>query len=95
MGDESKIVVKKLLSDGSNWVTYHDRMTWSLRSRGLLDHLNHTTITARYVAIGNINNITSQMRWEADEAIAMQVIAASIPCSDFTNIKSKTTAKDV
>jgi len=95
MGDKSKIVVKKLLSDGSNWVTYCDHMTWSLQSRGLLDHLNHTTITPRYVAIGNINNITPQMQWEADEAIAMQVIVASVPNSVFTNIKGHNTAKDV
>jgi len=61
MGDESKIVVKKLLSDSSNWVTYRDHMTWSLWSQGLLDHLNHTTITARYVAIGDIDNTTPQM----------------------------------
>src|SRR6266850_5993536 len=95
MGNKSKIVVEKLLSDGSNWVTYRDCMTWSLQSRGLLDHLNHITITTQYVAIGDINNITPQMRWEADEAIAMQVIAASVPNSVFTNIKGHNTAKDV
>jgi len=60
-----------------------------------LDHLNHITITTRYVAIGDINNITPQMRWEADEAIAMQVIVASVPNSVFTNIKGHNTAKDV
>jgi len=32
------------------------------------------------------------MRWDADEAIAMHVIAASIPNSVFTN---KTATKDV
>ncbi len=32
---------------------------------------------------------------DADEAMTMQVIAASIPDSVFTNIKSKTVAKDV
>jgi LTR polyprotein gag-polypeptide-like protein len=35
------------------------------------------------------------MQWEANEATTMQVIAALIPNLVFTNIKSKTTAKDV
>jgi|SRR6266850_7617487 len=35
------------------------------------------------------------MRWEADEAIPMQVIAALVPNSIFTNIKGHNTAKDV
>jgi LTR polyprotein gag-polypeptide-like protein len=87
--------VKKLVSDGSNWVTYHDRMIWSLRFCGLLDHLTSTTTTASYTNASNINNITPQARWDTNEAITMQVIAASIPNSVFTNIKSKTTARDV
>jgi LTR polyprotein gag-polypeptide-like protein len=35
------------------------------------------------------------MQWKADKATTMQVITALIPNSIFTNIKSKTTAKDV
>ena len=70
-------------------------MVWSLRSRGLSEHLTNTTITATYTAIGDVNNVTPQMRWTNDENIAMQVIAASIPNTVFTNIKSKTNTKDV
>jgi LTR polyprotein gag-polypeptide-like protein len=32
MGDELKTGVEKLVSNGSNWVTYRDHMIWSLRS---------------------------------------------------------------
>jgi hypothetical protein len=98
MTDDSqihKLHVEKLVADGSNWVTYRDRMMWSLRSRGLSEHLTSTTVTAAYIALGDINNRTPQMRWEADEATTMHVIAASIPNSVFTNIKDKTTGKDV
>jgi hypothetical protein len=98
MADDSpihKLHVEKLVADGSNWVTYRDRMMWSLRSRGLSEHLTSTTVTAAYIALGDINNRTPQMRWEADEATTMHVIAASIPNSVFTNIKDKTTGKDM
>jgi LTR polyprotein gag-polypeptide-like protein len=94
MVDELKTSVEKLLSDGSNWVNYHNQMIWSLRSQGLLQHLASTTMPANYTVVGSTQNIMPAMQWEADEATTMQVIAASILNSVFTNIKSKTTAKD-
>jgi hypothetical protein len=90
-----KLHVEKLIADGSNWVTYRDRMLWALRSRRLSDHLTSTTVTQTYSNIGTVNNITPEMRWANDEATAMYTIAASIPNSVFTNIKSKTTMKAV
>ena len=95
MGDELKNTVEKLQPDGSNWVTYRDRMIWSLRSRGLLEHLTNTAVTTTYLDIGDINHVTPQMRWTNDENIAMQVIAASIPNTVFTNIKGKTNTREV
>jgi LTR polyprotein gag-polypeptide-like protein/Pol polyprotein len=94
MVDKLKTSVEKLLSDGSNWVNYRDWMIWSLRSWGLLLHLALTTMPANYTVVGSTQNVTPAMQWEADKATTMQVIAASIPNSVFTNIKSKTTAKD-
>jgi hypothetical protein len=90
-----KLHVEKLVADGSNWVTYRDRMMWALRSRRLQDHLTSTTPTAVYTACGTVDNVTPQMRWDNDEAMAMYTIAASIPNSVFTSVKSNTTAKDV
>ena len=90
-----KLHVEKLVADGTNWVSYRDRMIWSLRSRGLMDHLTNDTITNAYITLGDINNRTPQMRWDADEATTMHVIAASIPNSVFTNVKGHTTAKAV
>ena len=91
----SKLHVEKLNTDGSNWVSFHDRMMWVLRSRGLLEHLTSTVVTANYTAIGTVNNITPQMKWDNDEATTMHVIAASIPNSVFTNVKSKPNTKEV
>ena len=97
MGEDfvSKLHVEKLNADGSNWVSFHDRMTWALRSRGLLDHLTSTTPTQTYHTIGTVNNVTPQMRWDNDEATAMHVIAASIPNSVFTSVKSKTNTQEL
>ena len=91
----SKLHIEKLNADGSNWVSFRDRMMWALWSRGLLEHLTSTTVTANYTAIGTVNNITPQMKWDNDEATAMHVIAASIPNSVFTNVKSKPNTKEV
>ncbi|KAF8156113.1 hypothetical protein B0H34DRAFT_659808, partial [Crassisporium funariophilum] len=32
--------VPKLLADGSNWVTYRDRLRWALTARGHLKHID-------------------------------------------------------
>ena len=90
-----KLHVEKLVADGSNWVSYRDRMIWALRSRRLQDHITSTAVTAAYNAVGTVNNVTPQMRWDNDEATAMYTIAASIPNSVFINIKSKTTTMEV
>ena len=95
MNDEYKTTVEKLLTDGSNWVIYRDCMIWSLRSRGLQNHLMRMMTSPAYIAMGDINNMTPQMRWQHDEAVAMQLIATSILNSAFTNIKGKTNTKEV
>ncbi len=95
MGDDFKTNVERLVSDGSNWVTYRDRMIWSLRSRRLMEHLASSTVPAAYINAGDINHQTPQMRWESEEAITMQIIAVSIPNSVFTTVKTHTTAKDM
>src|SRR5271155_1425234 len=37
--DETIFKVPKLLADGSNWVTYRDRLRWALSAQGLLDNI--------------------------------------------------------
>ncbi|KAJ3489198.1 hypothetical protein NLJ89_g11551 [Agrocybe chaxingu] len=37
---EDFLKVPKLLADGSNWVTYKDRLRWAVDARGLLNHLD-------------------------------------------------------
>jgi hypothetical protein len=95
MSDELKINITKLATDGSNWVTYRDRMLWAVDSRGLTEHLTNATITTTYTTAGNIGTQTPQMRWASDQANLKQLIAVSVPDTVFTTIKTGATAKDV
>jgi hypothetical protein len=61
MINETKVTVKKLVSDGSNWVTYRDCMIWTLQLRELLEHLTNTTVTATYQAISTVKNMTPEI----------------------------------
>jgi len=40
MSKEEFFKVLKLLANGSNWVTYKDRLRWALNACGVLDHLD-------------------------------------------------------
>ena len=40
MSKEEFFKVPKLLANGSNWVTYKDRLRWALNARGVLNHLD-------------------------------------------------------
>lgn len=95
MGDDLKITVPKLNADGSNWVTYRDRMLWAVGSRNLLPHLTEATITAAYVTAGDVGILTPQLRWDLDQRIVKQLIGSSVPDTVFNDIKGGTTAKDV
>ena len=50
-GSSSLFNIPQLAEDGSNWVTYKNRMLIALRARGLGEYVEGTaTKTARYVA---------------------------------------------
>jgi transposase InsO family protein len=95
MGDDTKLSITKLAGDGSNWVTYRDRMTWAIDSRGWQDHLLHDSITPAYQTAGVIGGLDPAVRWQLDEATVKQLIAASVPDTAFNQIKTQTNAKDV
>jgi hypothetical protein len=93
MSDDLKISITKLVADGSNWVTYRDRMLWAVNSRDLSEHLTNASMTQLYNNAGTIGNTTPQMRWTHDQAVVKQLIAASVPDTVFNRIKTGTTAK--
>ena len=95
MSDDTKITVTKLVVDGSNWVTYRDRMQWAIDSRSLSIHLTSPTITQEYKDAGNVGIMTPKIRWRHDQAAVKQLIGSSVPDTVFNAIKTGNTAKDV
>ncbi len=95
MSNETKITVTKLVADGSNWVTYRDRMLWAIDSHGLSEHLTSLTIMQAYQDAGNVGILMPQMWWHLDQAAVKQLVSSSVLDTIFNTIKTGTTAKDV
>ena len=76
MSDDYKVSVTKLIADGSNWVTYRDRMILAVGSRNLGPHLTEPTITAAYTAAGNVGTppLTPQQRWDLDQLVTTSTL---------------------
>jgi hypothetical protein len=95
MSDDLHMSTIKLATDGSNWVTYQSRMTWTFNLRGWSDHLTTSTIPTTYTTTGNVNGQSPDQQWAAEEAITKNLIAASVPDHIFNQIKSKTSTMEV
>ncbi len=95
MNEDYKINIFKLAADGSNWVTYRDRMKYALDTRGWAGHLVSTAVTQEYKDAGDIGGVKPETRWKADEAVVRQLIIASVPDSVFNHIKGGANAKSV
>ncbi len=91
---DEKIPIPKLSLDGSNWVTYRDRLTSAVRSCDLDDHLTSAVITQECIDDGIINNRSPQRRWRAEEKIVKALIESSVPDIIFNDIKDLPTAKE-
>jgi hypothetical protein len=70
-------------------------MIWTFSLQQWGDHLTSTAITATYLIAGNINGQSLVARWNAEEAVAKQLIASSVPNHIFNWIKSQITICDV
>ena len=85
--DSMKIDLVKLAADGSNWVTYRDRLKITLRMRRWQDHLTSTSVTKAYTDCGDVNSIKPAMRWEDDDEAVKHLIMNTIPDDIFNRIK--------
>ena len=95
MNEDYKLNVLKLAADGSNWVTYRDRMKYALDTRGWSDHLTSATTSQAYKDAGDVGGVKPDARWKADEAVVRQLIVASVTDSVFNRIKGGANAKSV
>jgi len=73
MSEDLKISVTKLIADGSNWVTYHDRLMWAIDSHNLSDHLTNLSVTQTYLDKGDVNGVMPQNRWRKDQAVHLVI----------------------
>ncbi|KAN0123101.1 hypothetical protein V8E52_003054 [Russula decolorans] len=92
---EEKLHLPKLAEDGSNWITYRNRMQWSMKMRGLGDHLTNTTTTKSYIDAGDVGGLSPSQRWAKDEIKASWLLDATIPDELFHNIKDTANVKEV
>jgi hypothetical protein len=95
MGDNYRSSIEKLLSDGSNWVSYQDHFQWALEAKDWQDHLTSTMMTQAYIDLGNVNNVPPPRCWLLDDRAVKQMILSSVSNEVFSNIKRQTHAKDV
>jgi gag-polypeptide of LTR copia-type len=95
MGNDTKLSITKLTGNGSNWVTYHNCMTWVIDSHGWQDHLLYDSITPAYKTARVIGGLDPATQWQLIEAAVKQLIATLVPDTTFNQIKMQTNAKDI
>ncbi|TFY61298.1 hypothetical protein EVG20_g7113 [Dentipellis fragilis] len=79
----------------TNWVMYHDRLSWALGARNLESHLTSESMPATYALSGTLGGVSAGQRWTMGEAVIKQYIAVSVPDTIFNRIKGGARAKDV
>jgi transposase InsO family protein len=93
--NEEKLHLPKLAEDGSNWITYRNRMQWTMKMRGLGDHLTNTAKTKSYDEAGEVGGLSPDQRWVKDEIKASGLLDATIPDEVFYKVKDTTNVKEV
>ena len=93
--NEEKLHLPKLVEDGSNWIMYQNCMQWTMKMRGLGDHLMDTAITKPYKDVSDISGLTPDQHWVKDEIKASTLLNATIPNEVFHKIKDTANMKEV
>lgn len=83
------------MPDGSNWGIYRLRVVVMLEALDLADHLTNAEVPRPGSEVESFDEAEAVSRWERNDAIVKQYIAASIPDKIFILIKWSTSAKDV
>src|SRR6267142_1716910 len=81
------VQVPKLSLDGSNWVTYRDRLKWAMQANTFDDHAEASSPSAEYTALGTIGGVTSGVRWAKEENMIKLILGSTLPDSAFNRIK--------
>jgi len=59
--DEQRMPVQvpKLSLDGSNWVTYQDRLKWAMQANSFDDHAKVSSPSAEYTTLSTIGGVVT------------------------------------
>lgn len=87
--------ITKLAADGSNWPIYRDRMVFALKAFTMDKHVIKAGVPMPGSEAQPVDEAEATTRWEQEDAIVKQYIAASIPDGAFNRIKEDMSAKDV
>jgi len=93
MTELTKLNLVQLAGDGSNWVSYWDHLTITLKMKRWQEHLTEDAVTQAYNDRGTINGIAPGMRWEDDDQAVKHVIMNSVLDEVFNRIKGGASAK--
>jgi hypothetical protein len=85
------LVLPKLAIDGSNWITFRDRLIWIMESQEWELHLTEGSTPAAYTAVGDVNGVTPERRWRTEENAIKLLLGQALPDQIFNQIKSKRT----
>src|SRR6267142_2635258 len=94
--DEQRMPVQvpKLSLDGSNWVTYRDRLKWAMQANTFDDHAEASSPSAEYTALGTIGGVTSGARWAKEENTIKLILGSTLPDTAFNRIKTMANVHD-
>jgi len=95
MSDNHQTTLTKLAPNRLNWVTYCDHLTWFFQTCKWSQHLINNAVPQSYINAGDINGVTPQNRWDAEECTATELIAESVPNAVISKIWSKTNVMEI
>src|SRR5580698_4883916 len=90
-----RVRLPKLATDGANWVVYCDRLIWAMQASSIDKHTTADTPSAKYTALGIIDNLTPEARWTKEENQIKQVLCTTLPDMAFNHIKNASSIKDM
>src|SRR6266850_6806375 len=91
---QTPVHVPKLSPDGSNWVTYQDRLKWAMQANSFDDHAEVSLPSAEYTALSTIGGVTSAARWAKEENAIKLILGLTLPDTAFNRIKTMANVHD-
>src|SRR6267142_376507 len=81
------VQVLKLSLDGSNWVTYRDRLKWAMQTNTFDSHAGADSPPADYLALSTVGGVTTVVQWAKEENAIRLILGSTLPNTAFNRIK--------